>query len=50
MSDEKNICENCGQEYEGDPQQCEVCDMDGLGPCCIGVDDHPCDNAEEADE
>lgn len=47
--DEENICENCGKPFEGDPQQCEVCGMDGLGNCCIGIEDHPCEDAEEDD-
>lgn len=49
--DEKAICENCGQEIPANEvQTCEVCNMDGLGNCCIGTEDHPCEDAEEADD
>lgn len=50
MPDEKNICENCANEYDGDAQQCDICGMDGLGPCCAGELDHPCENSEEDDD
>lgn len=49
--DNKTNCENCGQEIPtNEVQTCEVCGMDGLGNCCIGVEDHPCEDAEEEDE
>ncbi len=49
--EEKALCENCGKEIPlAEVQTCEVCDQEGLGNCCIGVDDHPCEDAEEADD
>lgn len=51
MDDNKTNCENCGAEIDEDEaQQCEVCGMDGLGNCCIGIDDHPCEDAEIEDD
>ncbi len=50
MGEDKNICENCSQEYEGEAQSCEKCGLDGLGACCIGELEHPCEDAEEEDE
>ncbi len=51
MDDENTICESCGEEIpEEEAQTCEVCGMEGLGGCCIGVDDHPCEDAEVEDD
>lgn len=50
-AEEKSICENCGEEVpENEIQSCEKCGVDGLGNCCIGIEDHVCDDAEEEDE
>lgn len=36
-------CSLCSQDVPDDEIQCcERCGTDGLGNCCIGVDDHPC--------
>ncbi len=45
MNDEnESICENCSRTYEGEPQKCEECGMDGLGECCIATCDHVCED------
>lgn len=37
-------CSHCGRETpEDEVQKCELCGVDGLGNCCIGDMDHPCD-------
>lgn len=42
----KTNCENCCREIDlEESQTCEVCGLDGLGNCCIGVFDHDCENA-----
>lgn len=48
--EEDHVCENCSTSFEEAPQQCEHCGMDGLCPDCIGQSDHPCEDAEEAEE
>ena len=36
-------CERCCREIEVDEvQMCGICEMDGLGNCCIGEFDHEC--------
>lgn len=40
---EMTSCENCSRTIEiREVQQCLICHTDGLGNCCIGVDDHNC--------
>ncbi len=38
------LCESCSAEIDDDDevQQCELCDVDGLGNCCVNPLDHPC--------
>jgi hypothetical protein len=40
-------CANCLGLVEGKTLTCMTCGMEDLGPCCIAVDDHPCEDAEE---
>lgn len=43
----ETICENCSKEIDTDEAQlCELCEIDGLGNCCISVLDHRCDGPE----
>lgn len=49
MSTDKNICENCANEFDGEAQKCDECGMDGLGNCCIGVADHLCEDGDDDD-
>ncbi len=42
-------CEACSREIDVDEvQMCELCEMDGLGNCCIGEFDHTC-SGEDSD-
>jgi len=47
---ETTQCANCLALVEGKTLTCMTCGMEDLGPCCIAVDDHPCEDAEEEDE
>jgi hypothetical protein len=45
------VCENCCREIEDtEGQKCPLCEMDGLGNCCVAPQDHDCQmNAGDQD-
>lgn len=44
----KILCEMCKDEIpDGKTIECEVCGKENLGPCCINMYSHFCDNPYE---